>query len=200
MIEMLGVLAIIGVLSIGGISLYRRGIDTHKANSIFDDVNRFEFVISEKIERLPHGEINVGDFNSVSGFTMTAYNEPDYQRHYIMVSEVPKSVCRILLEKGGEKYTMYAYNRLYEGDTSICDNDGEVVTFYFGETGELCTAVPDTENNEVACSNGCRCADGNVCKSDRYNPTNPRVAQLGSQHTVCCVKAWTWKGRARRAL
>ena len=62
MIEMLGVLAIIGVVSIGGLTLYRRAIDTHKANSIFDDVNRFEFVISERIDRTPRGSIDKADF------------------------------------------------------------------------------------------------------------------------------------------
>ena len=34
MIEMLGVLAIVGVLSIGGIALYRRAVNHHHANSI----------------------------------------------------------------------------------------------------------------------------------------------------------------------
>ena len=48
MIEMLGVLALVGVLSIGGIALYRRAVNNHHANTILDDVNRFAFVITEK--------------------------------------------------------------------------------------------------------------------------------------------------------
>ena len=48
MIEMLRVLAIIGVVSIGGIALYRRAVNYHQANSILDDVNRFAFAIIEK--------------------------------------------------------------------------------------------------------------------------------------------------------
>ena len=66
MIEMLGVLAIIGVISIGGLSMYRRAIDTHKANSIFDDVNRFEFVISERVERTQRGFFDKADFKDPS--------------------------------------------------------------------------------------------------------------------------------------
>ena len=77
MIEMLGVLAIIGVLSIGGLTLYRRAIDTHKANSIFDDVNRFEVVISERIDQVGANQISRGDFVPTSGYEMAAFNEPE---------------------------------------------------------------------------------------------------------------------------
>ena len=48
MIEILGVLAIIAVLSIGGLLGYRRAVNNHQANTILDDVNRFAFVILER--------------------------------------------------------------------------------------------------------------------------------------------------------
>ena len=62
MIEMLGVLAIIGVLSIGGLLGYRRAVNNHQANVILDDVSRFAFVILER-SGLALGEvIPEGDF------------------------------------------------------------------------------------------------------------------------------------------
>ena len=103
MIEMLGVLAIIAVISIGSYLLYRRAVDTHKANSIFDDVNRFEFVISERVFRTPRGFFDKADFSPVSGFEITAYNEPELSSHHISVMNVPKIVCRIVLDKGEDK-------------------------------------------------------------------------------------------------
>ena len=39
MVEMLGTLAIIGVLSIGGIAGYSYGMDKYRANTIINDVN-----------------------------------------------------------------------------------------------------------------------------------------------------------------
>lgn len=39
MIEMLGVLAIIGILSIGGVSMYRRAMDMHRANETVHDMS-----------------------------------------------------------------------------------------------------------------------------------------------------------------
>ena len=44
MVEMLGVLAIIGVLSVGGIAGYSLGMRKHRANQIADTVSKFAFV------------------------------------------------------------------------------------------------------------------------------------------------------------
>ena len=189
MIEMLGVLAIIAVISIGSYSLYRRAVDTHKANSIFDDVNRFEFVISERIDRAPEGQINHGDFNPISGFTMIAYNEPSLQSHHIRVSDVPKSVCRIVLEKGEGKYVMYVKTHLYEGDTSICDKNLNEVRFYFGDTSDLTCSFPDKDAGEIGCSDGCLCPkEENECKPDIYKENYPNPSPI-LENTVCCPKA-----------
>ena len=61
MIEMLWVLAIIGVLSIGGIAGYRIAVNKYQANVILDDVNRFAFTIIER-SPLPDGVISPADF------------------------------------------------------------------------------------------------------------------------------------------
>ena len=62
MIEMLGVLAIIGVLSIGGIALYRRAVNNHHANTILDDANRLAFVITERGNYPLDSILSKGDF------------------------------------------------------------------------------------------------------------------------------------------
>ena len=41
MVEMLGVLAIIGVLTVGGITGYSYAADKHAANTIIDGANKF---------------------------------------------------------------------------------------------------------------------------------------------------------------
>ena len=43
MVEMLGVLAIIGVLSIGGIAGYRQAMTAHRANEFLNDLSIFLF-------------------------------------------------------------------------------------------------------------------------------------------------------------
>ena len=45
MVEMLGVLAIIGVLSIGGIAGYTLSMRRHRANQLLDSLNKYALVI-----------------------------------------------------------------------------------------------------------------------------------------------------------
>ena len=188
MIEMLAVLAIIGVVSIGGLLGYRRAVDTHKVNTIFDDVNRFEFVISERIDRLPDGEIDPLDFKAISGFETVAYNELEEERHYVKVKGVPKNICQLILSKGEEKYIMFATNLLYEGDDAICLDTNDML-FYFGETAYLCSRPLAGQNH---CSNGCLCPDEtHYCLRDVYNPNypDPPPAEFTSNPlTICCPK------------
>ncbi len=47
MIEMLGVLAIIGVLSLGGLAGYRIAMNRHQANNILSDTEMRAMAISE---------------------------------------------------------------------------------------------------------------------------------------------------------
>ena len=91
MIEMLGVLAIIGVMSIGGIAGYRIAMNKYQANVILEDVNRFAFTIIER-SPLPDGEISPADFIQTGQYTMTATNDTEGDYFYIDVHDVPKGV------------------------------------------------------------------------------------------------------------
>ena len=58
MVEMLGVLAIIGVLSIGGIAGYTLSMRKHRANHIVDIVNKYAFsVYAFCQQKISNGEI-----------------------------------------------------------------------------------------------------------------------------------------------
>ena len=48
MIEMLGVLAIIGVLSIGGLAGYTMAMNRHKANNLLDYISRCAVIVQTK--------------------------------------------------------------------------------------------------------------------------------------------------------
>ena len=49
MVEMLGVLAIMGVLSIGAVAGYRWAVEKRSANEIVNEVNRISMPLSEMI-------------------------------------------------------------------------------------------------------------------------------------------------------
>ncbi len=51
MVEMLGVLAVIGVLSIGGITAYRTAMANHTANEILNELNIISMNVSSYIRK-----------------------------------------------------------------------------------------------------------------------------------------------------
>ena len=62
MVEMLGVLAIIGVLSVGGIAGYSLAMRRHRANGVVDLISKYALLHYNKCQQ----EILNGEFTSVS--------------------------------------------------------------------------------------------------------------------------------------
>ena len=79
MVEMLGVLAIIGVLSIGGIAGYSMSMRKHRANQIADALNKYALIIYDSCQKaIINGEIkSLDSCNSMSPIPYPLYNESD---------------------------------------------------------------------------------------------------------------------------
>ena len=164
MIEMLGVLAIIGVLSIGGLLGYRRAVNNHQANVILDDVNRFAFVILERSGLALDAEIDKGDFVESGIYTLEGYQDIEPNQFSITVSDVPDGVCEALLPKAAVGYKVrvnehgtdvqgMVYDAKYQ---DLCQGVNDVV-LYFGDTAGVCNPA-DLTKEEANCG-GCRCDD-----------------------------------------
>ena len=161
MVEMLGVLAIIGVLSIGGLLGYRRAVNNQQANQILDDVNRFAFVILER-SGLPQGDVvPKGDFKESGPYTLEGYQDIEPNQFSITVTNVPKGVCEALLPKAAVEYALRV-NEHGEGDGPLYDakhqdlcNGSNDIVLYFGDTSDLCYPA-DIAAGETRC-NDCRC-------------------------------------------
>jgi len=167
MIEMLGVLAIIGVLSIGGLLGYRRAVNNHQANVILDDVNRFAFVILER-SGLPQGDvIPEGDFVKNTTYQLEGYQDVEPNQFSITVKNVPKGVCEPLLTKAIIEYKVRVnpsaneQGKLYDTlNTDLC-LDNNFMVFYFGDTAGICN-VPD-DDGPTPCTQNSDCCGGDFC-------------------------------------
>jgi len=174
MIEMLGVLAIIGVLSIGGLLGYRRAVNNHQANVILDDVNRFAFVILERSGLALDAEIDKGDFKESGIYNLKGYQSEEAQGFSITVQSVPKGVCEALLPKavleykvgivtaGGSVDDEVIYDTL---NTDLCKDTSDIA-FYFGDTSGVCNE-PDGDG---PCTQNSDCCGGEFCAFE--NPVN----------------------------
>ena len=208
MIEMLAVLAIIAVLSIGGLLGYRRAVNNHQANVILDDVNRFAFVILERSGLALDAEIDKGDFKESGIYNLKGYQSEEAQGFSITVQSVPKGVCEALLPKavleykvgivtaGGSVNDEIIYDTL---NTDLCKDTNDIA-FYFGDTSGICNAPdgdgPCTTNADCCggefcafenATSSCTKGDGNCQKISLYNP---------STATMSDGKTWTRSAEA----
>ena len=171
MIEMLGVLAIIGVLSIGGIALYRRVVNNHQANTILDDANRLAFVITER-GNFPVNDNIVGiEFNQTSPYSIVPFVGQRSGQYGIMVENVPKGVCEPLVDKASVEYKVRVmpYNStefidqiadtglVYDSyHKDICINDVNDVVLFFGNTSAQCNK-PEEGEDYTKCNRNADC-------------------------------------------
>ena len=102
MIEMLGVLAIVGVLVIGGVWGYRKAVTKYLANCVLDDINLSGFLILDELfSSLPDDDAGLdltGRFDQKSPYTFKAFAETATSFDFL-VSGVPYPVCQELMER-----------------------------------------------------------------------------------------------------
>lgn len=67
MVEMLGVLAVIGVLSVGGIVGYSTAMNKHKANNVLQEASLRAASIAQQLENDPSAELTLAEFPSEVG-------------------------------------------------------------------------------------------------------------------------------------
>ncbi len=191
MVEILGVLAVIGVLSAGGIYGYSFAMDKHRANDIIYEVNLRANDIWHKYQEMPLPEPSEDgtDFDEWTGVTGTGYqihmtSHPDVAfKTYVdgVSSRVCKNVVNMNLNSvvQGIRYIQVAQGDgdliKYTGDASICgenETDNEIVFTSFldsdgsnntsGQSGDPCVEDADCMS---ACGNATCDIDELVCKN-----------------------------------
>ena len=183
MLEMIAVIAIIGLLSITSLVAYQIGMNKYQATLIFEDVNKFSFVILEHADKLPPGDIGKYDFIPYSRFGMSGYNHAEYGYFYIEVDEVPKGVCVEILDKKPKYYTyLYANSTLYEGDSSICLVANTLYFFFKNPVAEKYGISNNENNGDDGCTGEC-CNCSGKCLHDVS--TGKEVCCPGENQIAC---------------
>ena len=126
MVEMLGVLAIIGVLSVGGIAGYTTAMNKHRANQILNGASVRAIVVSTQIQRGSEAP-TLGEFteanNAVGGATFTglaAWNKNTDKRFSLTLTGVDEKICTQMKAMVGQNGIIREIN---EGCTTITYNN-----------------------------------------------------------------------------
>ena len=177
--EMLGVLAIMGVLTIGGIAGFNWAMDRWRANRIIDGVEERALVGSRLRLSGMNRTMEIADAvvaqtgGTIEDYATTVSNtgKNDEKTYFsVQVAGVSPQVCENVMNLNWQlPVEVYAGNTQYTGDTAICAGEGTVdLTFVFA--ADLITK----KNVQVVDRNNPTCRPTQVwtCKENEDNHYN----------------------------
>ena len=165
MVEMLGTLAIIGVLSIGGIAGYSYGMDKYRANEALKDVNlRVIDLLTQASQGRPalslaewENEDSIYDFANptyVEGENLIAFDVGTTKK-------LPKSVCQMVFDGLANTAVQIDINAVHSNSNDNCGEDN-TLTLYFegggsGTTNTGGETPTDEQCGETVCGTCQKC-------------------------------------------
>ena len=191
MVEMLGVLAVIGVLSVGGIAGYMMAMNRHHSNSILAGVSARAITVSAE-KMMGHSAMHPADMETnIDGYPVTVGEADDVcvNCFEVVVSDVPQGPCQYTLNQNwATPVGIYLNDSLDSAENgSDCSEENNTIAFVFDTTldadtterEDRCTAYVGTSPNETGgyagmatdgktacyCPEGKKWKDGN-CFSD----------------------------------
>lgn len=172
MIEMLGVLAIAGILSIGALVGYSYMVAKNAANDLLDELNKRVVVVSTQMLQ-GNRILNVEEFGDTTrhGYPTQTYILPYDTRFFaIAVDQVPVRVCKIFMRENWPLPSQVLIdNVVYDGDESLCNGEDTApeMVFIFYEGLDTSLTPPRTCHGSFDCSY-CESCIESLCR----NPDN----------------------------
>ncbi|MBR5130598.1 MAG: hypothetical protein IKV03_05180 [Alphaproteobacteria bacterium] len=190
MVEIIGILVIVGVLSIGGIVGYNYGMDKYRSNQAINNISLRGVDI---IARTQNGEdITEDDLNSIWQNEETIYPtsffyEEEYDRFGIQITGVPSSVCRLIgngiAEHIETRIMVEAEKHELQDHIEECNFSNDNTMFFFFEPRKC---IPGCHMNEICIDGDCRgaqCTKKEDCNQG-YTGTACSVCSLGKCSAV----------------
>ena len=182
MVEILGVLAVIGVLSIGGIQGYKYAMDKHRANDVVNEVNMratdIWHLYQDGKKALPEVADDEDAFPEYGEMTQTGFpilvtSHPPVAFR-VWVNDVPSAVCqKVLQENLNEAIQGMQFVQVdnggglirYMGDTAVCGENGtenQMVFTSFLDVDNSGNIDPDNPDNTLPS----RCVENGDCQQE----------------------------------
>lgn len=203
MIEMLAVLAIIGVLSITALAGFTFAMNKYRANeTIYEVMLRATNVpmIDEYYASKPAGyEFTFSDLGSNDGTQGSYYAIHTYKdsgsAYRIEVLDVSDNICKQILRMTSmdvDKITVGTTS--FSGDDSICSANTNKITFYFGLSDCSGSCDPDDGSDDTPedpcagknCGNGATCIDGTCVSCTDGSVCNCISGTWNEAANLCC--------------
>lgn len=186
MVEMLGVLVIIGILSLSGITWYRYLVNKRMANDIVNEVKQRALLISVQRMATDRDELNESEFlPTIQGvFPTTQELHPHASGFFVVnVDQIPQDVCSHILKLEWELPVKIYWNLVQDTDSyphPQCPEGNALLSFVFddelrgrsipfnpGKRGCVSDEDCPVENCEICVYQQCErmCMGNEVCSS-----------------------------------
>ena len=192
MVEILGVLAIIGVLSFGGIAGYTLSWNKYKANKILEELNQRAHIVSSQI--MSENQPSLSEFERLIGdsvFDNTVYDEyGDAQwtnidkKFSLKVGSVSKEVCQALQNMISDIVKGFDPLVCEDNTTVILSFNNDLSTVHVAsdyKTEESCNQTP-----YKWCSGSNRCVESNCCLRHNEQCCDPDTGDITSYEFKTC--------------
>ena len=170
MVEMLGVLAVMGVLSVGGVAMYTNAMNKHRANELLNEASKRATVVAMQMVSGRGANIDEFAINGTQDFTVSGNaGDPTFT---LTIANVEAEVCKQLVNAAGttgmvRKITSGGTETA--GDASKCTTGAMVLTYNAdlsttdsvsgsGNTGNACTLTASDCLSKALVEGECACA------------------------------------------
>lgn len=185
LIETLGVLALIGILSIAAIAGYQYALDKYKCNETWIELE--QRVIACNLQMMKNPTIlTLDEFENTTkiGYPITQSILDD--THFeIVLSQVPTGVCRQLLKsKSTDFHTVYVNDELVL-NTDTCIEQNKMTFEFETDLGQGSTPVERCKTN-ADCTRSCDSCQNGICKSNCSNGMKCTRSIRDYERYECC--------------
>ena len=189
MVEMLGTLAIMGVLTIGGIAGYRYAINKSNANTILNAVSQMAVTASTELTTqgsltLPEWKDTNGNLSISGAFGVTTAQNND-GTFSIIVSDMNDEVCERIKGMDWKVPKDVAIN----GESDSCDQgEANAITFVFSNTLTK-KSVTDGSDEDAGATCDPVCTGDTTCQNGVCLCNDGRLA-CNNEQGICCDKGF----------
>lgn len=223
MVEMLGVLAIIGVLSIGGLVGYKYAWAWYRANEVINEVKKRAIIVSQ--QKVLKNASSLDEFNtSILETYPTTLEAYPFEDTYFMinVAALEKDVCTRVVKADWTLPMAIFIGNTQTDSSSTCQQEDVTLSFVFDNdlTGngtligddidqcsdeepcqpQACTdcilgqCVENCSENEVCEESGCVCPANFYVKGGVCTPCPEHGTSVGPNATECeCSGQYIWE-------
>ena len=193
MVEMLGTLAIIGVLSVVGLAIYGVAMTSLRANNILNEVNKRAYACVTQISMMGYNQCMVTDYPDKIDDKYPVFAKQHNNTGNVFeihVADVPGDLCRQIKNKGIPSAGKIEPENCVDTNEMIfvfnVDLDGMEC-----KQNEECTVCGSCQGG--LCSNVCDIPEATCTKDSDCNQTNQCMAcntETGQCEYKCIQKEW----------